>query len=161
MEFGSETNFEGITCWYQEWARVVPQNMRRNYGLYWFESYTEKYDDATETFRMAISDDYKNYIFINSLSGYFTDTNISDSVSGSTGMTYGGAEGDIKGLANKLNPDFYEYVRNSGMEQTTGPTGIVMMDYVKLTPDSDTDGGFYLPGAIIANNFKFTSTGQN
>lgn len=170
MQFGYATNYDNVTCWYQEWARVVPQNMKATitswFGLssetyYWSESYTEKLDNATETFEMAISDDYKNYIFFNSLSGYLTSTSIEGSVTPSTGSTYGGAEGDIKGLADRINPDFYSYVRNSGMEQTTGPTGIVMMDYVKLTPDSDTDGGFYLPGAIIANNFKFTSTGQN
>ena len=41
------------------------------------------------------------------------------------------------------------------MEQTTGPTGIVMMDYVSSNPN---DGGsYYLPGVIIANNFKFGS----
>lgn len=160
MQFGYTTNFEKITCWYQEWARVVPNNMQREVigtDTYWFESYSEKLKNAQDTFRMAISDEYSTYIFINSLSGYFTSTSIDDSVTPSTGWTYGGAAGDVKGLADKLNPDFYDYVRNSGMEQTTGPTGIVMMDYVKLTPSDDNDGGFYLPGAIIANNFKFTT----
>ena len=161
MQFGYATNHDNVTCWYQEWARVVPENMRRSGSwsgdTYWFESYSEKLTNAKETFRMAISDDYPTYIFINSLSGYLTSTSIDDSVTPSTGSTYGGAEGNIKGLADKINPDFYSYVRNSGMEQTTGPTGIVMMDYVKLTPDNETDGGFYLPGAIIANNFKFTT----
>lgn len=160
MQFGYATNHDNVICWYQEWARVVPENMRRSGWLsdtYWFESYSEKLTNATETFRMAISDDYPTYIFINSLSGYLTSTSIDDSVTPSTGSTYGGAEGNIKGLADKINPDFYSYVRNSGMAQTTGPTGIVMMDYVKLTPNNETDGGFYLPGAIIANNFKFTT----
>lgn len=41
------------------------------------------------------------------------------------------------------------------MEQTTGPTGIVMMDHVSK---NEADGGsYYLPGVIIANNFKHGS----
>ena len=45
------------------------------------------------------------------------------------------------------------------MDQTTGPTGIVMMDYVTNQPTEgvEYDGSYYLPGVIIANNFKFGS----
>ena len=45
------------------------------------------------------------------------------------------------------------------MEQTTGPTGVVMMDYVNNAPAENVeyDGSYYLPGVIIANNFKFGS----
>lgn len=159
-QFGYDTNNPDVTCWFQEWARVVPENMSYSSGrttYYWFESYTEKLGNAKEAVAMAISDDYPSYVFINSLCGYLTDTSISDSVTPSTGTTYGGSGGNIEGLANKINPDFYEYVLGAGLEQTTGPTGIVMMDYVKATPSGDNDGGYYLPGVIIANNFKFGS----
>ena len=61
--------------------------------------------------------------------------------------------GDIPALASKLNNDFYNYVLNSGFEQATGPTGVVMMDMVS---NSSADGGsYYLPGVIIGNNFKY------
>lgn len=163
LNFGFATNYSGVTCWYQEWARVVDlKHLGVNSGNYyeksnvrWYESYNEKLAAVEETFRMAISDKYPTYIFINSLCGYLVDANISDSYKIFNGTNTGGIAGNIKALANALNPAFYQYVLESGMEQTTGPTGIVMMDYVSSNPD---DGGsYYLPGVIIANNFKFGS----
>ncbi|MGM9743024.1 MAG: hypothetical protein ACI3ZC_08200 [Candidatus Cryptobacteroides sp.] len=162
MNFGYDTNNENVTCWYQEWARVVPSQMQyTNSGFmykqqfYWFESYNEKLSNVTGTFDMAISDKYSNYVFINSLCGYLTDTNFENSIKPSLGNDYGGDGGDIQGLADKLNPAFYQHVLNCGLEQTTGPTGIVLMDYV--SNDSSAGGSYYLPGVIIANNFKFGS----
>ena len=75
----------------------------------------------------------------------------------SVGSAYGGDGGDIAALATKLNADFYKEVLEAGMEQTTGPTGIIMMDYVTNAPDPavEYDGSYYLPGVIIANNFKY------
>lgn len=164
LNFGFSTNYTGVTCWYQEWARVVDlEHLGVNSGNYyersntvrWYESYNEKLAAVEETFKMAISDKYTTYIFINSLCGYFVDAGISSSYTVFTGSNTGGIAGNIKALANALNPAFYQYVLESGMEQTTGPTGIVMMDYVSSNPN---DGGsYYLPGVIIANNFKFGS----
>lgn len=173
LNFKFKTNYSGIECWYQEWARVVPASLiDSNLGYYfadispsiinwnptdyrWYESYNEKLAAVEETFKMAISDKYTTYIFINSLCGYFVDAGISSSYTVFTGANTGGIAGNIKALANALNPAFYQYVLESGMEQTTGPTGIVMMDYVSSNPN---DGGsYYLPGVIIANNFKFGS----
>ena len=177
LNFGFTTNYSDVVCWYQEWARVVPESIiDLSTGWYhvkntvlgildiyadyrWYESYNEKVAAAKETFNMAISDTYPSYVFINSLCGYLVDPSIESSYTIFTGSNTGGIAGNIKGLADKLNPAFYQYVLGAGMEQTTGPTGIVMMDYVTNTPTEgvDYDGSYYLPGVIIANNFKHGS----
>lgn len=173
LNFGFTTNYSDVVCWYQEWARVVPETLIGSNGWYqinggsviesqifahtrWYESYNEKVAAAEETFKMAISDTYQSYVFINSLCGYLVDPSIESSYTIFTGSNTGGIAGNIKGLADKLNPAFYQYVLGAGMEQTTGPTGIVMMDYVtnKPTDGVDYDGSYYLPGVIISNNFK-------
>ena len=171
MNFGYETNVEGVTCWYQEWARVVPQQLyiaRGTWGwlasypaTYWFESYTEKLANAVDTFTKAINDTGASFVYVNTLSGYMatdaTKGSPTYSLVPSVGSAYGGDGGDIAALATKLNADFYKEVLAAGMEQTTGPTGIIMMDYVTNAPDSavEYDGSYYLPGVIIANNFKY------
>jgi len=176
LNFGFTTNYSDVVCWYQEWARVVPESLIGSNGWYqinggslfgaqlaahkrWYESYNEKVAAAKETFNMAISDTYPSYVFINSLCGYLVDPSIESSYTIFTGSNTGGIAGNIKGLADKLNPAFYQYVLSAGMEQTTGPTGIVMMDYVTNTPTEgvEYDGSYYLPGVIIANNFKHGS----
>lgn len=172
LNFAFDTNYSGISCWYQEWARVVPSSIidnslgyyhvkRTGLGIYdiypdyrWYESYTEKVAAANKTFEMAISGLYPNYIFINSLCGYLVDKSIESSYTPFTGSNTGGIAGNIQALADEINVDFYQYVLTSGFEQATGPTGIVMMDYAKSTPASEIDGGYYLPGVIISNNFK-------
>lgn len=177
LNFAFGTNYSDVVCWYQEWARVVPESIIdlstgwyhvKNTGLgfvdiyadyRWYESYNEKVAAAKETFNMAISDTYPSYVFINSLCGYLVDPSIESSYTIFTGSNTGGIAGNIKGLADKLNPAFYQYVLGAGMDQTTGPTGIVMMDYVTNTPTAgvEYDGSYYLPGVIIANNFKHGS----
>ena len=164
LNFRFSTNYSGISCWYQEWARVVDLEhlgvttvnyYERSNDVRWYESYDEKLAAAEKTFEMAISDQYPSYIFINSLCGYLVDSSIALSYEIFTGSNTGGIAGNIKALASKLNPAFYQYVLEAGMEQTTGPTGIVMMDHVSK---NDADGGsYYLPGVIISNNFKFGS----
>ena len=151
LNFAFETNDASTKCWYQEWARVVSeQGVYSNF--YWFESYYEKLNNATVTYDMAVSNGYQNYIFINSLCGYLVTSGFADSYNPSTGLTYGGSGGDIEGLAKLITPAFYNHVYKRSQENTTGPTGIVMMDYLSDNPD---DGGaYYLPGLIIANNFK-------
>ena len=172
MNFAYKTNTDA-DCWYHEWARVLPDNLynasgRQGLGLsyqamYWFESYSEKLSNAVETFKMAISDEYNQYVFVNTLSGYMateaTKGSPTYSLVPSVGSVYGGDGGDIDSLATRLNSDFYREVLSAGMEQTTGPTGIVMMDYVTNTPTEgvEYDGSYYLPGVIIANNFKHGS----
>lgn len=175
LNFSFATNYSDVVCWYQEWARVVPETLIGSNGWYqinnevygyqvgahtrWYESYNEKVAAAEETFKMAISDTYQSYVFINSLCGYLVDPSIESSYTIFTGSNTGGIAGNIKGLADKLNPAFYQYVLGAGMEQTTGPTGIVMMDYVTNKPADgvEYDGSYYLPGVIISNNFKHGS----
>lgn len=162
LNFGFATNYSNVTCWYQEWARVVDlahlgvtsgNYYERSNSVRWYESYNEKLAAIKETFNMAISDRFSSYIYINSLCGYLVDSSISESYEIFTGSNTGGIAGNIKALAANLNPAFYQYVLNSGLEQATGSTGIVMMDYVSA---NSTDGGsYYLPGVIIANNFKY------
>lgn len=179
MAFGFKTNYSDVTCWYQEWARVVPETIIDTslgwYQVYntglgiadvyadyrWYESYNEKVNAAETTFKMAISDKYPSYVFINSLCGYLVDKAIESSYTIFTGSNTGGIAGNIKALADKINPAFYQFVLGAGMEQATGPTGIVMMDYVTNAPTEGVkyDGSYLLPGVIIANNFKFTTTG--
>lgn len=171
MNFAYSTNTDA-QCWYHEWARVLPDNLNIASGrwgsyphpaMYWFESYSEKLSNAVETFKMAISDQFTNYVFVNTLSGYMATEATKDSPTyslvPSVGSAYGGDGGDIAALATRLNSDFYREVLGAGMEQTTGPTGVVMMDYVnnKPTEGVEYDGSYYLPGVIIANNFKHGS----
>lgn len=171
MNFAYSTNTDA-QCWYHEWARVLPDNLNIAAGswsgyshpaMYWFESYSEKLDNAVETFKMAISDQYNSYVFVNTLSGYMatdaTKGSPTYSLVPSVGRAYGGDGGDIDALATRLNSDFYREVLAAGMENTTGPTGIVMMDYVNNVPTDgvEYDGSYLLPGVIIANNFKHGS----
>ena len=168
IAFAFPTNFNQITCWYQEWARVVDLNhlkvtaqnyYERSNSVRWYESYNEKVDASKKTFEMAISNSFGSYVFINSLCGYLVDQDIESSYTIFTGSNTGGIAGNIKALADKINPEFYQYVLGAGLEQTTGPTGIVMMDYVtnKPTDGVEFDGSYLLPGVIISNNFKFGS----
>lgn len=166
INFGFETNISGTTCWYQDWARVLEKNKYQEGGTWkysflqypainWFESYSEKESNVFTTFKMAISDNYPGYVFINSLCGYLAETAEDPlySLVPSVGSVYGGDGGNIQGLANKLNPAFYKYLLNAGLETATGPTGIIMMDFISDKPE---DGAaYYLPGAIVANNYKF------
>lgn len=166
MQFAYATNHPEIKCWYQEWARVVGKDVTYDISgstndIYWFESYNEKLSDATETFSMAISGEYPYYVFINSLCGYLAGSDFQESIKPSWDNTsgtnqYGGAGGNIKALSDKLNPDFYDYVLTCGLQQTTGPTGVVLIDYVSDDPAS---AAYALPGTIIANNFKHSISG--
>lgn len=180
FSYGTET--DGVTCWFQEWARVIPEQLSISAGdwqdnwlypypaMYWFPSYDEKLQNIEDTFQMATSDlpIYQNYLFINSLCGYKASQKTATTVNGndvyslvpSLGNAYGGDGGEIKALADALNPAFYKYVLSAGLEQTTGPTGVILMDYVSSSPANDLDGSYYLPGVIISNNFKFNTSSQ-
>ena len=142
-----------FNVWYQEWARVVAEPTVGDSSTYWFESYYEKLNHALRTFDMAIDNVNTNQIYVNSLCGYLVDADVNTSSDQpSTGSTYGGAGGDIQGLAKKITPQFYQYVLKRSKDNTTGPTGVVMLDYVS---DNPAEGGsHYLPGLIIANNLK-------
>lgn len=145
-----------FNVWYQEWARVVATETIGDSSTYWFESYYEKLNHALRTFDMAIDNVNTNQIYVNSLCGYLVNAEVNTSSDQpSTGSTYGGAGGDIQGLAKKITPQFYQYVLKRSKDNTTGPTGVVMMDYVSDNPDEG--GSHYLPSLIIANNLKSSS----
>ena len=154
LKFGYQTNNPDITCWFQEWQRVVGEPIytfnRSYYESTWFESYYEKLSNVKATFDMAISGNYTNYVFINSLDAYLVMNN-SESVSKqySTGGTYGGDYGDYSAFSTKMNADFYTYV-NQRIKEAKAPTGIVLMNFVS---DDPADGGaYYLPQLILSNN---------
>lgn len=194
LNFAYPTNTD-MRCWYQEWARVVPEPIFKaagqqyqwdGYGLYhnvyWFDSYDEKLSNAETTFKMAISGSYPSYVFINSLCGYLADgtmTNEEDIIpsegpfedEGENGTgAWGGSGGNVEGLATRINKDFYEFVLETPL---TGPTGVVMMDYVLgessfqkdedgvLVIPEDSRGAFYLPRVIIANNAFRSNVGDD
>lgn len=154
LKFGYQTNNDGITCWFQEWQRVVGEHITDSYyGSYrsrWFESYQEKLSNVKATFDMAISGDYSNYVFINSLDAYLvTNDSDDDSKQYSTGSTYGGDYGDYSAFSTKMNAEFYTYV-NQRIKEAKAPTGIVLMNFVS---DDPADGGaYYLPQLILSNN---------
>lgn len=162
-----KVNFNYVTnsapCWFQEWARVSPggtdgyfyhNGITSRYR--WKESYTEKLSHVTSTFDMAINNELDGKIVINSLCGYYIATgnnNYNQSYVPYGASSYqGGINGNIQGLATDLNRDFYNYILNSALNETTGPTGIVMMDFV--SNDASAGGSYYIPGVIITNNFQ-------
>lgn len=158
LKFGYQTNNTGITCWFQEWQRVVGEHITdwsiENWSLVyrsrWFESYYEKLSNVKATFDMAICGDYSNYVFINSLDAYLVmNDSDTDSKQYSTGNTYGGDYGNYSAFSTKMNADFYTYV-NQRIKEAKAPTGIVLMNFVSNNP---ADGGaYYLPQLILSNN---------
>lgn len=158
LMFGYNTNNTDITCWFQEWQRVVGEHIRNTSSILgvttfrsrWFESYYEKLSNVKATFDMAISGNYTNYVFINSLDAYLVMNNSADvSKQYSTGSTYGGDYGDYASFSTKMNADFYTYV-NQRIKEAKAPTGIVLMNFVSNDP---ADGGaYYLPQLILSNN---------
>lgn len=154
LKFCYQTNNPDITCWFQEWQRVVGEPIytlnRTYYESTWFESYYEKLSNVKATFDMATSGNYTNYVFINSLDAYLVmNTSASVSKQYSTGGTYGGDYGDYSAFSTKMNADFYTYV-NQRIKEAKAPTGIVLMNFVS---DDPADGGaYYLPQLILSNN---------
>lgn len=171
IDFKYDTNSD--PCWFQEWSRVSPGGTNGFYTIErdwqadyrWAESYTEKYNHAIMTFQRAIEGGFdadpdtgaQGMIVINSLCGYFVDNTNSaynqSYIPFGDDSYLGGTNGNIQALATKLNREFYQYVANSGIQNATGPTGIILMDFVSNVPSEE--GAYMLPGVIIANNFKF------
>lgn len=172
IDFRYDTN--GDPCWFQEWARVSKGGTDGYYkeedpgthwggdifggwtgghAYRWKESYSEKLSHVTQTFQDAIDNKLSDMVVINSLCGYYIDGEYDQSYIPMGNTSYlGGTNGDILGLATDLNRDFYQYVLSSGLDDATGPTGIVLMDFVSKDPSAG--GAYYLPSVIIANNFK-------
>lgn len=168
-------------CWFQEWARVSPGDENGDYlsgftykrgGFFgiggttyypaWPETYNEKYKHATSTFDKAINNELNGITVINSLCGFFVSKQYNNSYVPYGDDDYeGGTNGDIQGLASKLNTDFYRYVNapDTDIENKTGPTGIILMDFVTNKTDvlgTADEGSHLLPNVILQNNSKFS-----
>lgn len=180
-DFSYRTQSDTYKIWFQEWARIAESDLKIklsdtslgiytwHYNCWWRESYNEKKNAVIKTFDMAISDQYKStHVFINSLCGYFIDSTEPLSYApymnnpADLDFSYwpvGGKCGKIGDLATILNRDFYNHVLDSGFENETGPTGVVLME--RLSTSASDGGSHYLPGTIIANNFKYGSASDN
>lgn len=105
----------------------------------------------------AASDDGKNEV------KEFRDNKYDDYYSSNQNVSmyqyFGGTVGDIANCAKDLNRFFYEELLNLGVENLTGPTGIVIMNRVKNQINSDDDKpGYYLPRFIIENTMRHYGT---
>lgn len=180
-DYTYNTQNTSYKIWFQEWARVVESDLKIklsdfsvyvytwHYNCWWRASYEEKKLAAQGTFDRAISDQYKNsYVFINSLCGYYIDSTnkysyapYMDNPAKGDLETWpvGGQCGRIGDLAEDLNRDFYNHVLEVGLDNETGPTGVVLMD--RVSKNASDGGSHYLPGTIIANNFKYGSASDN
>lgn len=142
-----QTDSEGnpIVAWAQEWRRVYSPSYNSTVGGFnWFDSLDEKKTDIIDTFRRSISRE-NNRVYFNSVDGFYI-TNNSDSYL----YYWKGNMGEIKAYAEHMNDWLYKYVLDMGVNNITGPLGVVIMDYI-----GEGDGGTYLPNIIINNNFKF------
>ena len=180
-DYTYNTQNTSYKIWFQEWARVVESDLKIklsdfslyvytwHYNCWWRASYEEKKLAALGTFDRAISDQYKNsYVFINSLCGYYIDSTNKNSYAPYMDnpakgdletWPVGGQCGRIGDLAEDLNRDFYNHVLEVGLDNETGPTGVVLME--RVSKNASDGGSHYLPGTIIANNFKYGSASDN
>ena len=174
--FEYSTNGGGV-AWVQEWMRVSPgisymevdgSGNLNNWGnsanalyFHWPNSYDEKYNNIVLTFERAKN--IQDIVYINSLCGYYITTSFKNSytpyASGFkvNGRSYkggqlgsGGMGGDFKTYNIAMNERVYDYILKQSHANTTGPMGIVMVDYI-----GNGSGGVYLPSLILQNNFKF------
>lgn len=168
----------GGSAWVQEWMRVVPEGgilkqLSSTYVLFagttylfvnWPGSYNEKKNNIITTFKKA--KDEQDKLYINSLCGYYVTT---DDQSSYTPLHYqnnkqvtvnkrtytlsignGGQGGDFQTYNNQIMQDVYDYVYGQVHANTTGPMGIVMMDYIGYDTKATQ-----LPTLVYENNFKF------
>ena len=177
------------TAYIQDWNRVVQTT--ENYSLYshyvwdiyhyvlsytqyayWQESFIEKCNDVWNTFELSIDDNRNQQgstFYINSLDGYFVDSNIRQSyipyidgrtdeyhtdniIGGDASLSYGqgGMAGNIGAFATAINEYFYNKILGYGQENIYGPMNIVILDRVY-----NDDPSSYLPSVIINNNYRF------
>lgn len=147
LNFGFETNQDNTVCWFQEWARVVPQDTHASgiwtdpsnsdnegsYNIYWFESYDEKVANVKTTFDMAIGNHNSSYIYINSLCGYYATLDANDDNGDGTddrsslvpsipvsGNNYGGLWGGAGGDIKGLSKDINPTFYNYVVEKGLG-----------------------------------------
>lgn len=166
-----------------DWARVsnLDNHFRARHKadnnemkeFFWANSLNEKWGHITTTFDKALQEQKSgNTLFINSLCGYFIDTeeinsylpnlltDISVNVTGSTIKTHeysvlsgssteAGMCGNISDYAKWVNNAFYNYLLTK--ELGGNATGIIMMD--RVSDDANANpAGYYIPRIILANN---------
>ena len=172
----------------QEWARIAngkvyqytgKYNSRRYLWVNWPDSYVEKLNAIDGLFKMSVKELGKSSdnMYINSLSGYFIDTDIAAegqypfkkqfSPLSTSSITGQGKGGDHVGLAYKLNKYVYgilsgESTMQDGKKLDPGPWGFIMMEHIGNTTYSD-DVSLKLVDLIMMNNFKVNlgSSGGN
>ena len=149
--FEYETN-TGFNVWAQEWRRVHAEDTTQFTNRYvtstsndqWIPSYLEKQDDVMDCFRRSIAKE-GGRVYFNSLDGFYITTS-----QNSYDHYWRGSEGNIGDYAKHINDWLYKEILELGVDNITGPLGVVIMDYV-----GEGKGGTNLPKIIINNNFKF------
>ena len=181
-DFTYTTSAAGTTAWVQEWARVSKGTGKaavtikgETKGVWWPSSVAEKHLRIRETLDFALDKkingtDASNYIFINSLCGYYIDTDIEDSYTPNSlteislakqgiggyelspltaASNTAGMSGNISDYAKDINNYFYNYLLTKDLGGNS--TGIIMMD--RVSDDANTNpAGYYIPRIILANN---------
>ena len=149
--FEYKTN-TGFNVWAQEWRRVHAEdttNFRNRYVTstsndQWIPSFLEKQNDVMDCFRRSIAKE-EGRVYFNSLDGFYITTE-----QNSYDHYWHGSEGNIGDYAKHINDWLYKEILELGVDNITGPLGVVIMDYV-----GEGEGGTNLPKIIINNNFKF------
>lgn len=157
---------EGFMVWAQEWRRVVEADVEitgrvptfwyvigttyEDYSYKFFKSIDEKESNIVGTFEQSISDIDGNYVYFNSLSGYYILTDNSVKSYESFGPYWMGNLGNIGSYSTHINDYFDGVIETKGEANITGPMGVVIMDRV-----GETQSSIDLARIIIANNFKF------
>lgn len=160
--YSSDVDFN---VWAQEWRRVFKETKTvegrirtggfiipsyTNYSYDFRESYIEKKSDISTTFERSIKDISGEYVYFNSLSGYYALTDGSQESYPSIAPYWMGHYGDIQNFSKDINTWFNEYISQKGEANITGSMGVTILDRVGETVASSD-----LTKIIIANNFKF------
>lgn len=140
-------------------------------GFYWASSLAEKENHVINTLDSALADKEHNYLWINSLCGYFIDTAIDDSYYPCTMTDYNanssdakqlsassavsGLRGNIGRFATHMNKFFSEYLQSETNGYVPGSMGIIMMDRV-----GDDEYSKNIPSYIVSNNFQHDTGAQ-
>lgn len=184
------------TAYVQEWARVVEIEIPRKYSkartgesynlfgerfrargylwVTWPESFNEKKKAIADLFKLSVAEkgNASDNLYINSLSGYFIDENLTVSILPFKDEFKGDGNQDINvkgqgkggnhvGLAYKLNSYVYGILSgNDPLPGSTsylseGPWGLVMMEHIGNTNGGNNDKSVDLVNLIMMNNFKF------
>ena len=163
--FNYNSDASDFNVWAQEWRRVVNSKTLTdnqeyseyvelsgtisssvNYNYCFHDTVDEKKGDIEYTFERSISDSSEEFVYFNSLSGFYM---LKDNLK-SFSPYWEGAMGDISSYSSDINKWFYGVVQKKGEANITGPLGVTIIDRAGETTESSE-----LVRIIIANNFKF------